>query len=1814
MLLVELGCLCHGFPPIWGLIMFKFLAKILILVLSSSAVQAQEGPVPERWLSQTRNLDFNGGDLTPIFDTSLDACRRACLADAACVAMTFNTRSNACFPKHTIGATQSYDGAVSARIYTASPRILRVAPEAATRLSMLRPVDLRGAFVQAQSLGDRFAADESDARELQRAGANALASNAELAIAYAAAAITVSGTSEYWQVYAQYLVGDNRDSQRGERAIYAAVNAYLRAGSDRASADALEVMATALEAVGRGEDMIPVLRLAARHVTGAGAVELARARDLYGFRQISTDVESNNANPRICAVFSEQLSQAGVDYAPFVGMEQQGIAVEVTDQQLCLTGVHHGTRYAFTLREGLPSASGEVLSRSVEMNVYVRDRMPQVRFNGSGYVLPATGERALPVETVNVQELNLVLRRVSDRNLAATLRTEQFGQQLSNWEVDDFNSQMSEEVWRGTGQVQSALNQTMLTRMPLSDVGPMEPGVYILEASLPDADPNNGAPAMQWFMVSDLGVSALSGADGVHVVVQALSSALPVAGANVALISRANRILATQSSDEMGHVLFEAALALGTGSSAPALVLVETGSQDMAFLSLSSPEFDLSDRGVEGLPAAGPVDVFLTTDRGAYRAGETVHVTALARDKDARAIDGLPLTARLIRPDGVEYSRALAASAPAGGHVFAMGLGGTAPRGVWRLEILANPTESALASQTLLVEDFLPERIDFDLALPSETVDLRAGPSVSLEARYLFGAPAGDLPLEGSIALRATSRLDAWPGFQFGRQDQTLDPQRRFFPSGSRTNADGILTVALPIEGLELPNRPMTVDVTVAISDGSGRPVERMISRPITLYAPVVGIHPTAEDTLPENSTAEFDLIAVTPDGSVASGPLAWQLDRVETRYQWYSVGGRWSWDPVITRSRIAQGQVELADAAARISVPVAWGQYELRVERSEGGRSSASVQFSAGWYAPASARETPDMLDMSLDATSYAPGEIATLRMVARDDGMALVSVLSSGVIDMQLVAVRAGENTLTLPVTDDWGTGVYVTAAVVRAMDAATGQMPARSLGLAHASVAPGNRALDVVLTAPLEAMPRDSMTVTLEAGAGMNDGPVYATIAAVDLGILNLTGFDRPDPSAHYFGQRRLGVALRDMYGRLIDGSQGALGAVRSGGDAGAQRNNTPPPTEALLALFSGTVVLIDGRAEVSFDLPAFNGTVRLMAVVWSDRGVGQAEADVLVRDPVVVQATLPRFLSPGDTSRLLLEFNHATGPSGEMALGVTGDGIDSALVPGTITLAALGQDRLSIPVRALAPGVHEIEVTLTPPGGTPLTRILQLSVQSNDPEIARSSRFSLAPGQTFSFDDQALAGMQAGTARASLIAGPAAGLDAPGLIQRLLRYPYRCTEQVTSRAMPMLYATSMVNDLGLGTALETETMIGEAIARVLTNQAANGGFGLWYAQSGDLWLDAYVTDFLSRARSLGHAVPDVAFRMALDNLRNQLNAARDFDTGGAPYAYALLVLAQQGEAAIGDLRYFADTRAAAFDTPMASAQLGAALAAYGDQTRADEMFHQAEQQIGAPPRLGWRGDYGTDRRDIAGVLTLAIEAGSDAVDRNALAVRVAARAALNQLSTQEAMWSLMAAAALEETGAGLSLNGDPVTGTLVRLYDGSPAQVRNDGTEPVTVTLTTFGVPDVPEPAGGNAYAISRSYFALTGEAMDPTSVAIGTRMVAVLDIIPFDNIGGRLMVNDPLPAGFEIDNPNLLRTGDVAALDWLRATSNVEMTEARDDRYLAAVDWRTNDTLRLAYIVRAVSPGQFHHPAASVEDMYRPERRGQTAAGQVIVTQ
>lgn len=453
----------------------RVLAIVASLAAAAGAALAQ-GAVPTYRYVVTPDTDFYGSDLDSLFDTDLLSCIRACDANRACTAFTFNSRSNACFPKAGISQRTRFQGAISAQKFPTGPAVLQAAPDRAGTLAFLQDEDLARAAELGRLLGLRYQAGGLDLEAvLDAARGRAAAGDEAQALGWTGMAVSLSDRADLWTEFARLSLqldtgdGDARRA-RTEQAVSAAINGYLRGETAADRAEALLVLSQGLERVGRGRDTIPALRLARRLQDRPDIAEaLDGAIRRHGFRVTESTVESDSAAPRLCARFSEPLVRTGVDYEPFVRRPDPTLPVQVDGDSLCIDGVRHGERYRITLRRGLPAASGETLYKDVELTHYVRDRTPRVSFPGRSYVLPRTGAAALPVETVNLREIDLTLRRVSDRNLLRAVQDGYFGRPLAYWEDEVFGAEIAQPVWTGKGIVDSELNRDMITRLPLAE-------------------------------------------------------------------------------------------------------------------------------------------------------------------------------------------------------------------------------------------------------------------------------------------------------------------------------------------------------------------------------------------------------------------------------------------------------------------------------------------------------------------------------------------------------------------------------------------------------------------------------------------------------------------------------------------------------------------------------------------------------------------------------------------------------------------------------------------------------------------------------------------------------------------------------------------------------------------------------------------------------------------------------------------------------------------------------------------------------------------------------------------------------------------------------------------------------------------------------------------------------------------------------------------------------------------------------------------------------------------------------------------------
>ncbi|MCG6857605.1 MAG: alpha-2-macroglobulin family protein [Salaquimonas sp.] len=1809
-----------------------------------SQASAQE---TKREIVTTENADYFGFDLRAEKDVTLDQCKQMCLDDDKCRAFTFNTKVNWCFLKSDFKDLGTFEGAIAGKVVEVSTEPDLGAPPELTFVPA-------GTLEEAKTFAHKVRAAKPDntltsVDELIEAGRQDFADNdtGSAATNFTRALALAPDNAGTWLTFSReasgWLSGDNHyDYRLQEMATSAALGAYNLSRTASARAEALAVLAAALTSRSLYRPALEAYKASLELKDSPQiAADFRALRQAKGFRITGNRVLADQANPSVCIDFSEALVKSGIDYSSYVTIDGRSSgAIEASGKRICAEGLEHGSTYRISLRAGLPSSVGEVLEQPVTINAYVRDRAPAVRFSGENFVLPETMRRGIPITGINADSAELQLYRIGDRALARLLSGSQYSgskflTQLEGYSVEEIGDNLGEPVWKGTIDLKRERNQEVVTSFPVDEALPeRKPGIYVMTAKVSNEQSDSWEPvATQWFLVSDIGLTTYAGTDGLTVFARSLETAKPVAGVELTLIARNNEVLGTATSDADGKAVFTPGLMRGSAGLEPAVLTAKTGEgekTDFSFLDMTRAGFDLSDRGVDGRTPLGPLDVFTYLDRGIYRPGESVHSVSIVRDEAVNASPDMPLTMIFTRPDGVEASR-IASNVPSlGGHEVSIDLPDNAMRGVWQLRVYTDPKDAPIAEKSFLVEDFTPDRIEFDLTSDATSISTDHPADIEVKGKFLYGAPTADLAIEGEMRLTSVrERADA-PGYQFGLADEDSQGDT-VIPLGGleRTNANGETVITAGLTQLPATTRPLEAKIIVRMREDGGRAVERDMTLPVASDQPMIGVKPDFQDAeVKENSSAGFHVIALDGAGKrIDLDGLDWTLSRIDRHYQWYRDGNSWRYEPVEIPTEIASGTVDAkAGEDAAIKADVEWGRYRLDVESSDAQGPATSVEFHAGWYVEASSTETPDALEIALDKKSYDAGETAKLKVSPRFAGELQVVVGAEKLYRTFNVSVPAQGTEIDIPVGENWGAGAYVTATLYRPGSAEASHMPARALGTTWLRVNPGSKELDVSLGTPEQIRPDTVLSVPVHV-AGLSSGDeAYVTVAAVDVGILNLTRYTPPDPGDWYFGQRALGLEIRDIYGRLIDGSLGEFGRIRSGGDGPGMTAQGSPPTEKLLALFSGIVQLDEnGNGTIDFEVPQFNGTARVMAVAWTKAGVGSASKDVIIRDPVVLSASLPKVLAPGDKAHTLIEIHNTDGEAGTYAISlapsISGEDLVSVEgLPAQVQLARGERKLVDLSLDATHVGVGEVTfiVSREDEEVSSVTRVVH--VRPATLPVATRMEFPLAAnGASMTLDSGLLDDSIAEGAKVNVSVTRYKAFDVAGVLTKLIRYPYGCAEQTTSRALPLLYLSDLDAPSSLTDTPDLKKRIDGAIARLATFQSASGGFGLWGpGGDDDLWLDAYVTDFLTRAREKGYQVPEQTMRLAVQNLQNTLAYQDDVKSNGDAIAHALYVLARNHMASAGDLRYYADTKLEDFGTPLARAHLAAALSLYNEHERANRAFSSAFELARHPDMKNLaRSDYGSVLRDGAAMLALASETRPvTPLVPDMMALVSDELSSRRYTSTQEDAWLLLAARAAQVANRSmvLAINGETRQGAFSDTLDGEtlgsePLSIANETDKPVTAVVTTIASPKQPLPAGGDGFAIERHYYTLDGEETDLNEVKQNERFVVVLTVNEFNDWPARILVSDLLPGGFEIDNPRLVKSADLSGFDWLGDTE-IAHSEFRDDRFVAALNRGSggNHEFSVAYVVRAVTPGTYTHPAASVEDMYRPELSARTATG------
>ncbi len=1447
-------------------------------------------------------------------------------------------------------------------------------------------------------------------------------------------------------------------------------------------------------------------------------------------------------------------------------------------------GVEAGMQITVTLKPGLVDGQGRELKEERTQTMTVRDRNPAVRFAEPGSLLtPAYGSR-IGISLVNVDQINVSMRRQYDNNMPFMALVPEY---------------RAEGMMRHLGyrdiSVKGKKNEMLRRAIDLAEFTKGERGVFLVRiVGKQERTRSNGSTYMstvnaeeRLVIFSDIGITARAFPAGITVFASGISTGKPLPNADVRVYSESNQLVAQGKTGPDG-VLAIARSAVWDEQLKPNVVTVSTGN-DLSFLALEYrtnielPETssrDYLDKGYEA---------FVYTPRGVFRPGETVDLKAFVRDARHMPPAPFPVVFSVTSSRGIEMTRGSVTLSDQGGADFAFTLPNSAPTGEYTAQLQIPGKEGAALGQVAFsVEDFVPPRLEVTVAPKEENMLEDAALPVALSGQYLFGAPGADLAYE--LGYKAVPRLfspKGWDGYVFGNMEREFTTQVNLRYLTGKLQEDGKAEVDFKAPPDWLPPSVLQVLLIGGVQEDGGRWVTQ--TNTVTYFPTPYLLGMKVEDgSLIPGKLGHIQVAAVDPAGkAVAAGKLDVEISLIQGNWHTVYRNGRyvytWS-EQIIPQAKFA---VETKDGQGAIPFkPERYGRYLVRCAAADG-KIVAARRVSAWAAGGASAEEGTgrmDTVELSFDKKEYLAGETAKLSVKAPYAGTLLLGIERGVQLSTRVIAMDKPAMVVEVPVTADMDPNAIVTAWVYRPVRQENKEWYAhRAHGRASLLMSKVPHRLEVQPTAPERAEPSKALAIPFTV-VDEHGSPVQGefSVALVDEGILSLTAFKTPDPLSFFMEERRSVGNSYDAFDALLRPEAKATTLLKPGGDGAEDYQGSLSTQQIFLTAYLPTVRTdAEGKGEAFFDIPEYSGKGRLMIVGASGARFASAAAPVRFARDVVVEATAPRAVAPGDVFDIPLKVftleNAANPLTGKInvkvsavgPLALSGD-VDKALEIGTEN--AKGAKTRALTVRGTAQkasGVATIAVDVSVPGRDDLTftKYVDVVVRPPYPRTSTVKSALIEGGRTESL---ALPGKWlAGSVKTSLAVDSSPVLSVLPALEYLREYPYGCLEQTTSRAWPYLTLTTVQKALypDEDADANTKAVLNQLVARISSMQTAEGGFSMWPGYSHpDPWRSVNAAFFLVEAKSQV-PVSKSTLSGALGYLRFLLAVPANALGHGSEYAYstkayAAFVLTRAGEAPLGWIQSLSEHEKEMW--PSGRIFLAAAKALKAGNPNALRALQEKTLQID-PQKLEYNESMeSTLRNQSLRLLAWSLVAPSEPEALN-LCKEVAERISSSRyLTTQEAgMAALALGTFLEKTGGGgkdysaeIVAAGKTVAKAaggqrLVLSADMLPL-TKDGGPEPLTVKVegkdraycvyTVRGVPfEAPAPAS-NDLTVERVWKDADGKVIPlnkgPVKLKQGDRITVELILKPGRKVSN-LVISDLLPGGMEVENPRL-KTAAAAA--------------------------------------------------------------------------
>ena len=1283
-----------------------------------------------------------------------------------------------------------------------------------------------------------------------------------------------------------------------------------------------------------------------------------------------------------------------------------------------------------------------------------------------------------------------------------------------------------------------------------------------------------------------------------------------------------------------------------TPKGVPFIIVAESEKQKAYVRVVDGEEQSVSRFDVGGKDIQKGLKGFIYGERGVWRPGDTLHISFILEDREKRIPDKHPVALEIYNPRGQFYTKMISTQGMNGFYTFDVPTQATDPTGLWNAYIKVGGTTF---HKGLRIETIKPNRLKINLALPKILQATDKDVYAPLTSTWLTGATASRLKAKIEMSLsKVNTQFKNYGQYIFNNPATDFTTIKTNVFDGT-LDAEGKTSVTLKVPTATEAPGMLNATFTTRVFEPGGDASIYTQTIPFSPFTSYVGINLNQPKGkyIETDKDHVFDIVTVNTQGQL--------VNRTNLEYKIYRIGWSWWWEnsgesfgTYINNSSItpvASGNLQTRGGKTsfkfRVDYP-SWGRYLVYVKDKESGHATGGTVY-IDWpeWRGRSSKTDPSgikMLAFSLNKDSYEIGETATAIIPAAAGGRALVSIENgSTVLRQEWIEVSNGGDTkYTFKITPEMTPNVYLHISLLQPHAQTVNDLPIRMYGVVPVFVTNSQTVLQPQIQMPEVLRPETNFNVTVSEKSGK---PMTYTLAIVDDGLLDLTNFKTPDPWNDFYSREALGIRTWDMYDNVLGASAGSYSSLFStGGDATLKPADAKANRFKPVVKFIGPFYLGKGKSQThTLKLPMYVGSVRAMVVAGQDGAYGNAEKTAFVRTPLMMLSTLPRVLSiqeeitvPVNIFAMENQVKNVT-----VSLQASGGGVQIVGTNQQSLKFTQPGDQLVFFTLKTGSKTGKATIHLTANGGGQQTKEnIEIDVRNPNPVVTLRNSQWIEAGQSKELSYNLSSSSTNNQIKLEVSRIPS--VDISRRFDFLYNYQHHCTEQLTSKALPLLFVAQF-KTIDKTEAEKIKTNVQEAIRQIYGRQLPNGGFVYWPGNAvADEWISSYAGMFLTLAQEKGYAVHANVLnkwkrfqRAAAQNWRMPQEASgwQQWQSE-LQQAFRLYTLALAGVPEYGAMNRMKEQTGLSIQ---AKWRLAAAYALTGKMKPAEELVYNVETTVN--PYSSMNQIYGSSDRDEAMILETLILMNRE---RDALQQAKVVSKNLSQedwFSTQSTAFALMAMGRLAEKLSGTldfvwSWNDkqQPAVKSAKAVFEKEIAttpksgtvSVKNQGKGALSVDLITrTQLLNDTLPAISDNLRMDIRYANLNGTPLSVNDIIQGTDFMAITSI---SNISGtsdytNLALTHIIPSGWEIYNERMVapETENAAADGSGQSVSKYSYQDIRDDRVLTYFNLRRGETKVFTVRLQATYAGNFILPAVQCEAMYDVNVQARSKAGRTTVS-